>query len=149
MSAVTALAARAVCPSEHGTWRVVEWKQRLAAATPRELFTAAGCPGEEALADVSMTVAGYGFSAMGMCACPDHPLLGRFRSLGSATSPCPACGSPLEGHPFYTHEVVPGIALREHLDRPLGTLGADAPDTVLVRRADRALLFHAQQKASR
>ena len=36
-----------------------------------------------------------------------------------------------------------------HLDRPLGDLGAAAPGSVLVRRADGAVLFHAAGKVRR
>ncbi|MEE8466998.1 MAG: hypothetical protein V3T22_00990, partial [Planctomycetota bacterium] len=65
-------------------------------------------------------------------------------SMQNGDAPCAACGTPLAPHPFHTHEVVPGSALRDHLDRPLGKLGADTPRTVLVRRDDQACLFHAQ-----
>lgn len=166
-TSVTPLDRRAACPLDHETWRVVRWEGRLASATPRALFAAAGvtlgtgslgtgsasagsgCNAEDALQGVSMTVAGYRFSGKGLCACPEPPPLERFRSMHhesmkNGDAPCAACGTPLEPHPFHTHEVVPGTALRDHLDRALGKLGADTPRTVLVRRDEQACLFHAQ-----
>jgi len=147
----TPLARQDGCPTEHRTWNMIPWQQPLASATPRELFVAAGSParlGKDALAQVSMTVEGYRFSRLGACDCSAHPVLECFRPHGSEGSTCPDCNGPLVEHPLFSHDVVPGLVLLEHLDQPLKKLGAGAPATVLVRRGDEAFLFHAQQQVT-
>jgi len=142
---VTPLLRRAECQRDHGRWQVVPWARRLATATPRELLAAAGCTDPQALAQVSLTVPGFRFRGLGMCACTRHPVIERFQRIGAESAPCTDCGSPLDFHPLYTHAQVPGIALRAQLDRSLGQLGADAADAVLVRRHDEVFLFHARK----
>lgn len=142
-SSVTPLERRAACPCDHATWRVVRWGRPLGSASPRALFAAAGGPAEAVeagLAELSIAVAGHRFGRLAACDCREHPRVERFRPLGAGVEPCAACGAPLEPHPLYTWQVVPGSALAGQLDRPLEALGAAAPETVLVRRRDAAAL---------
>jgi hypothetical protein len=141
-SSVTPLTRRDGCPQEHAAWQVVPWDEPLAQTTPRRFFAAAGCDAQIEPQALALCVEGEVFGRLLACACDRHAALGRFLTPGIDLGVCADCGQARVAHPLHTFETVPVHALREHLDRTLGELGAQVRGGVRVQRGEQSFFFH-------
>ncbi len=138
---ITPLRRRADCPCDHQEWVEMLPPQPLTDCTPRELLVAT--PDEQHdLRGISFDVDASPFVETGLCSsCGRRHAIKRFVTpLGGALS-CTACGSPIDAEPLFTHRPVAADLLRGVLDRPLRDIVSAAPQTVIVRGRERAVMF--------
>jgi molybdopterin/thiamine biosynthesis adenylyltransferase len=91
---------------------------------------------------------GLVFAESAICPCGVSASVGRFVQAGAELPEKCSCGQSVKPHPFYTYRQVPASAVTPLLKHPLRAVGAADAEWVVVRHADRAVLFRATSDGS-
>jgi molybdopterin/thiamine biosynthesis adenylyltransferase len=134
------LKRNAQCPCEHSRFILASPPRALRDCTPAELAQAAGLRNDDAA--LSFGVDGREWVEAGACRCPQPAPVWRFIARAAARiGACAKCGAPLQPMPFFTQRFVPAASLGPALGRPLRSRCRGAIRCVVVRAADKAVLF--------
>jgi len=129
---VTPLDRRQDCPCDHQVWEADTAPRPLADCTLHELIRQAGLSNGE-LRTAACSIDDLQFVESGSCPGCDHRQpIGRFISSLRSVAACTNCGRQIDADLFYAHRPAPISLLADLLDRPLRSLIATEPDSVLI-----------------
>lgn len=134
----TPLAPNPGCVYPHERYERKPSSVPLAACTPRALAAAAAMPLEQ----LTLAVDRMSWIESAACSCPALRAVRRFAAhTRESVGRCPRCRDLLMPATFYRLPAVLAAQLGAAVDQPLGRLGVTSASWVLLRHADRAVLF--------
>jgi len=126
------------CPCSHAAWKIERSTKPLRSTSLRELITAAG--GNGSMNGLAVQVDDRLFVEVAACSDCGYRPVRKFVLPGKKAGFC-RCGKAIYAQPFFSHRLVPVSVVKDVLDRPLCRIGAGGARGVLVRDAQRAVLF--------
>jgi hypothetical protein len=128
------------CAAEHRGWVVAPSPRALDRCSLAELAASAGVP-RGRVHEAAFMVGEQRFYESGVCTEGHEQPLGRFLAGPTTGEPCGICRGPIWPRPFDSHRPVPGSALGEAGQRPIGEIADDPVTWVLIRDPRQATMF--------